>query len=637
YHRKFSVPDNWKDLRVLLHFGAVDWETTVWVNDRVVGTHRGGFTAFSFDITKYLKKGEQELVVSVWDPTDSGDQPRGKQALEPKGIWYTPVTGIWQTVWLEPVGATSIKSLFPVSHIEKSTVTIHTDIDGAKGDEEINFKVLRENKIILEKKFQAKADAILEIPSKELWTPDSPVLYQLELELTRNKKLLDRASSYFAIREIAKVKDKQGIQRISLNDETIFQYGTLDQGWWPDGLLTPPSANAMLYDMQILKSMGFNMLRKHIKAEPSLYYYYADSLGLMLWQDMVSGFETSGRSSQHVNWDAPSDWKRPPESSKQFEYELKSMIDQLRFFQSIVTWVVFNEGWGQYDTKRIADWCMNYDTTRIINATSGWTDRNCGDMIDAHQYPGPGMEPPVLNPGRISVLGEFGGLGLPVEGHLWDNKLRNWGYRTYTSTPELIKEYTKLMHNLYPLKSKGLSAAIYTQTTDVETEVNGLMTYDRKVIKMDPDLLRILHAPLYGTNCDDIKELVSDSEIKAQKILVSKTNPGEGWYLGQSQSVFSEEHAPAVIKKGESAWSSSSFNLDEIPDGLSLKILAYGIVKVYLNGNIVLDKRIIGKRHYEEINISEFTPYLRKANNIVAIEAVDFEADSQFDYGLYTY
>jgi hypothetical protein len=313
------------------------------------------------------------------------------------------------------------------------------------------------------------------------------------------------------------------------------------------------------------------------------------------------------------------------------------MIDQLRFFQSIVTWVVFNEGWGQYDTKRIADWCRNYDSTRIINATSGWTDRNCGDMIDAHQYPGPGMEPPVLNPGRISVLGEFGGLGLPVEGHLWDNKLRNWGYRTYTSTPELIKEYTKLMHNLYPLKSKGLSAAIYTQTTDVETEVNGLMTYDRKVIKMDPDLLRILHAPLYGTNCDDIKELVSDSEIKAQKILVSKTNPGEGWYLGQSQSVFSEEHAPADIKKGESAWSSSSFNLDEIPDGLSLKILAYGIVKVYLNGNIVLDKRIIGKRHYEEINISEFTPYLRKANNIVAIEAVDFEADSQFDYGLYTY
>lgn len=637
YRKKFSVPDSWKGMSVLLHFGAVDWETTVWINDKLAGTHRGGSTAFSFDITKYLRKGEQELIVSVWDPTDRGDQPRGKQVLDPRGIWYTPVTGIWQTVWIEPVGPAYIRSLYPVSDIEKGTVTIHTELAGVQGGEEINFKVLRENKIVLEKKFQAKEDALLRIPSPELWTPDSPVLYQLEVSLFRNKKLLDGANSYFAIREVEKIKDSRGFERISLNGKTIFQYGTLDQGWWPDGLLTPPSAEAMLYDMQILKIMGFNMLRKHIKVEPSLYYYYADSLGLLVWQDMVSGFATAGRAQQHVSWDAASDWKRPAESSKQFEYELKSMIDQLRFFQSIVTWVVFNEGWGQYDTERIVDWCMSYDKTRIINGVSGWTDRNCGHMIDAHQYPGPGMEPAVLNPGRVSVLGEFGGLGLPVEGHLWDMKMRNWGYRTYSSAPELIKEYTKLMHNLYPLKNKGLSAAIYTQTSDVESEVNGLMTYDRKVLKMDPEFLRILHAPLYTDNFVDVKEIVSDSELKAQKIMITKTNPGKGWYNEPSPDLFARETFPADIKKSESVWSTSSFSLDEIPDGLSLKILAYGIVKVYLNGHIIVDKRIIGKRHYEEINLSEFAGNLKKINNIVAIEAIDFEADAQFDYGLYTY
>jgi hypothetical protein len=313
------------------------------------------------------------------------------------------------------------------------------------------------------------------------------------------------------------------------------------------------------------------------------------------------------------------------------------MIDQLRFFQSIVTWVVFNEGWGQYDTQRIVNWCMNYDNTRIVNGVSGWTDRNCGHMIDAHQYPGPGMEPAVQNPGRISVLGEFGGLGLPVEGHLWDHKMRNWGYRTYTSEPELIKEYIKLLHNLLPLKNKGLAAAIYTQTTDVESEVNGLMTYDRKVIKMDPELLRILHAPLYTLNYDGVSDIINDSEVSPQKILFSGSNPGKGWYEEPAPGIFTAKNGPVDIKKDGSAWSVSAFSLDEIPTGLSLKLLSYGIVKVYLNGHMIVDKRIIGKRHYEEINISEFTGYLRKANNIIAIEALDFETDAQFDYGLYTY
>ncbi len=637
YRKKFEVPQDWKGQNVILHFQAVDWESSVWINGKLVGTHKGGSIAFSYDVTKYLKKGEQELVVSVWDPTDMGNQPRGKQVLDPKGIWYTPVSGIWQTVWLEPVNPTSIKSLYPVPDIDKKQVLLNAELAGSKGGEEIRVKVVKDNQIVLEKNFAASGELILDIPSPKLWSPESPELYQLEVSLYRKGILLDQVGSYFAMRKISMAKDDHGFQRIQLNNKTIFQYGTLDQGWWPDGLLTPPSAEAMRYDLEVLKKMGFNMLRKHIKVEPSLYYYYADSLGLLLWQDMPSGFETANRSEQHVSWDATADWNRPAESAKQIEYELKAMIDQLRFFPSIVTWVIFNEGWGQYETKRVVDWSINYDKTRIIDGVSGWTDRNCGHMNDAHQYPGPGMEPAELNPGRVIVLGEFGGLGLPIENHLWNPNMRNWGYRTYTSIPELIKEYAKLMHNLYPLRNKGLSAAVYTQTTDVEGEVNGLMTYDREVIKIDPELLRILHAPLYVEETEKVENVISDSEVKSQEIRFSKTNPGDGWLINPQIRKFDSEKGPLDIKKAESVWSANSFNLIDVPNGISIKILAYGVVKVYLNGHLVLDRRIVGKRHYEEFNISEFSGYLKKGENRVAIEAVDFEVDAPFDYGVYTY
>jgi len=637
YKRSFSVPAGWNGQNVLLHFEAVDWEATVWVNGKLAGTHKGGSTGFSFDVTRYLRKGEQELVVSVWDPTDTGVQSRGKQVLDPKGIWYTPVTGIWKTVWLEPVGKTAIRSVYPVSDIDQGQLALHPEVSGIKGGEELRVRILKDKKPVAEKSFSLAGPVVLDIPSPQLWTPDSPELYQLELELYRNNKLLDQASSYFAMRKISMVKDEQGFQRIQLNNETIFQYGTLDQGWWPDGLLTPPSSEAMRYDLEVLKTMGFNMLRKHIKVEPSLYYYYADSLGLLIWQDMVSGFETAKRSEQHVNWSATDDWARPQESARQFEAEMKEEIDQLKFFPSIVTWVIFNEGWGQYETKRVVDWSMAYDPTRIIDGVSGWTDRQCGHMIDVHQYPGPGMEPAVQNPGRVVVLGEFGGLGLPVEKHLWNPNMRNWGYRTYSSVPELITEYAKLIHNLGPMRYKGLSAAVYTQTTDVEGEVNGLMTYDRKVIKMDPGLLRILHAPLYSAEPAAVKDIITDSEVKRQKIRFSEETPGEGWQSGIFANQMKNAEAPLAVSKGKRIWSVNSFVLDEVPEGISLRILAYGDVKVYLNGKIVLDKRIISKRHYEDFNISEFRGYLKKGENALAIETGEFEMNSEFDFGLYCY
>ncbi|MFV0266839.1 MAG: glycoside hydrolase family 2 protein, partial [Draconibacterium sp.] len=512
YRKKFQLSTDWKGKNIVLHFQAVDWESTVWLNGKLIGTHKGGSTAFSFDITKYLKKGEQKLIVSVWDPTDEGEQPRGKQVLNPRGIWYTPVTGIWQTVWLEPLNKASIQTLNPVSDIDKNQLVLDTKFSGLKGGEDFNVTVLKDEKVVNQKSFKTSDNVVLDIPSPKLWSPETPELYQLKVSLSKNGTTLDEAESYFAMRKVSIVKDKDGFQRIQLNNKTIFQYGTLDQGWWPDGLLTPPSAEAMRYDMEVLKDMGFNMLRKHIKVEPWVYYYYADSLGLLLWQDMVSGFKTADRNVQHVKWDAESDWSRPKESADQVLYEMKEEIDQLRFFPSIVTWVIFNEGWGQFDTKRVVDWSMEYDPTRIIDGVSGWIDRKCGHMYDVHQYPGPGMEPAVQNPGRVMVLGEFGGLGLPLEGHLWNPGMRNWGYRTYTDTPTLIKEYAKLMYSLAPLRYKGLSAAVYTQTTDVEGEVNGLMTYDREVIKMDPELLRILHMPLYGKESRKVVNFISDSE-----------------------------------------------------------------------------------------------------------------------------
>ncbi len=486
YKRSFNIPTSWKGKKILLHFDAVDWETKVWLNGKLIGQHQGGSDPFTFDVSKYLKNGAQELTVSVWDPTDTGTQPRGKQQLSQKGIWYTPVTGIWQTVWLEPVESAYIERITPIADIDQNKVRLKNLINGAKGNESLSIKVMSNNKVIADQSFKVNSPIEITVPNPELWSPDHPFLYQLNVQLKRGNKVLDQIGSYFAMRKISIGKDKYGYERLLLNNEPKFQYGTLDQGWWPDGLLTPPSEEAMLYDMQILKDMGFNMLRKHIKVEPSRYYHDADSLGILIWQDMVTGFKTSEKATQHVQSGAKEDWQRPKNSADEFENEWKAIIDHLSFFPSIVTWVTFNEGWGQYDTKRIVEWTQKYDPSRVIDGVSGWEDRGVGNMIDTHQYPGPGMELASLNPGRVVVLGEFGGLGLPIQNHLWNPEMRNWGYRTYKSGKELVKEYAELIHNMYPMINRGLSAAVYTQTTDVEGEVNGLMTYDRDSIKIDP-------------------------------------------------------------------------------------------------------------------------------------------------------
>jgi Glycosyl hydrolases family 2, sugar binding domain/Glycosyl hydrolases family 2, TIM barrel domain len=533
YRRTVLVPPSWKGQRLLLHFQAVDFEATVWMNGKELGTHRGMSDPFSFDVTDALKAGENELIVRVWDPTDDGTQPRGKQVKRPGGIWYTSVTGIWQTVWMEPV---------PRTHITRVRFT--PDID--KGEVECLVEATGRGRVMVATPASGPGDgpsgpsAVLGIgePGKPfrfpaggrvLWTPDRPTLYPVTVFLSdpaaeRPTPESDRADSYFAMRKVSAAKDDQGILRLMLNNKPLFQIGPLDQGWWPDGLLTPPSDEAMTYDLKVLKQLGLNMLRKHIKVEPARYYYHCDRLGLLVWQDMPSGGIPA--RNQHIRPNAKEDASFADEEKKQFRAELKAMIDHLRFFPCIYCWVPFNEGWGQHDTNDILKWVKEYDPTRLVNGPSGWTDRDYGDMKDMHMYPGPGMFPVMAD--RVSVLGEFGGLGLPVPNHLWLTGKKNWGYRTFESTQDLRENYRRLMLQLHPLIGKGLAAAVYTQTTDVEVEVNGYMTYDREVLKFDATDMAKWHKTLFGPP-PELREVIATSEKAAQKWRYTTTKPADGW------------------------------------------------------------------------------------------------------------
>lgn len=527
YRRTFARPAMQKDGRLLLHFGAVDWEATVYVNGKEVGSHRGGYTPFSFDITDALKEGdEQELVVAVWDPTDRGYQPRGKQVNDPKGIWYTSVTGIWQTVWLEPVPKLYLKSLTmtPVFRDGKpSRLAVRGVVAGGKGIINISseksgftgvYPVVDDGS-----DFEFSGDFAFE--DVEVWTPDNPKLHTLIVETkTLNQEGVDRLEAYTACRTIEFKKDSAGVNRLFLNNKPLFQYGPLDQGWWPDGLYTAPTDEALAFDVEMTKKLGMNMCRKHVKVEPARWYYHCDRLGLMVWQDMPNG-------DRHIGPNDP-DITRSAESEANYRREWQEIMDACRNYPCIVAWVPFNEGWGQFKTNEILEWTKKHDPTRLVDGPSGWSDRGGGDMHDMHMYPGPGMFP--VSEKRTSVLGEFGGLGWPVKGHLWQEGNRNWGYRTYHSKEELTEQYERLIRKLRPLIGNGLAAAIYTQTTDVESEVNGLMTYDREVVKFDVERMAELHKKLYGPQPKiEIKTVVPTSEREAQTWKYTTTKPGEGW------------------------------------------------------------------------------------------------------------
>ncbi len=506
YKRQFKIPDSWSSKRVILNFDAVDWAANVWVNGALVGSHKGAYDRFSFDITPFLKsEGEQEIVVAVDDPTSSEAQARGKQQMPQEGIWYTPVSGIWQTVWLEAVSSDAyIKEVKITPDIDEGTVSVIPMLNEPKLPEyTVRITVYEKDYKIGSALVLADNEGVIELNDPKLWSPNSPFLYDLNVQLIDDSgAVLDEVESYFGMRKIS-LGYVKGNQVMMLNDKPLFHYGTLDQGWWPDGLHTPPSDEAMKYDLEITKQMGFNTVRKHIKVEPDRWYYWCDKLGLMVWQDMPSAMvvipeEGKERPThvQHVTRTGD-DLNRRSESTAQFEWELKRMVDLHYNSPSIVIWVPFNEGWGQYETCRIADNVKAMDPSRLVNAISGWALRPCGDLYDIHTYGTElRMAPSYLE--RATAIGEFGGIGYPIEGHLWNPDMRNWGYQTYQTEKELLEQYKYKFDQIVKMKKeRGLSAAIYTQTTDVEGEVNGLLTYDREIIKIPVNVLNEIHSQLY--------------------------------------------------------------------------------------------------------------------------------------------
>ena len=515
YKKSFSLPKNWDGKDVIIHFEAVDYHCSVWVNDILAGSHKGGFDRFSFNITPYLKlKGNQKVVLSVEDATNFSSQPRGKQQINASGIYYTPVSGIWQTVWLEAVSPEAyLEEVKTTTDLDRSLVTLTPLANKALvSGYKVAVEVFFEGKKVTSGSTESNEALSLKIDHPHLWSPNHPHLYTVKMSFANpNGKLIDRVESYFGMRKIS-LGDHKGVKYLFLNNEPLFHYGTLDQGWWPDGLLTPPSDEAMRYDIEMTKAMGFNMIRKHVKIEPDRWYYHCDQLGIMVWQDMPSynrlALKTPEEMEKTKNKDriynslerirvGQADLNRRSEDADQFERELRRMVNIHYNAPSIVMWVPFNEGWGQYDTCRITEFVKSLDPNRLVNPTSGWTLRPCGDIYDIHTYHVNLSVPPTALD-RATVIGEFGGIGFPIKENLWNPEMRNWGYQTYYYPEDLLKNYIYKLDQIVQMKEKnGLSAAVYTQTTDVEGEINGLMTYDREVIKIPAQTLKELHQNLY--------------------------------------------------------------------------------------------------------------------------------------------
>ena len=504
YKTTFEVPADWKE-RVLLHFEAVDWSCEPWINGEPLSRHTGGYTAFDYDITPFLTaEGPQELVVKVLDGTDNNEQPRGKQVSSPRSIWYTPVTGIWQSVWLEPVSSAYIADYNVVPDIDGSLAVLPY-VEGEA--DEVLVRVLaggegwstledRPGKEISSARVEPGEMAFLPVDAPQLWSPEHPYLYALELTLLKDGKVLDKVKAYTALRKSSEVRDAAGYRRIGLNNKPYFQYGPLDQGWWPDGLYSAPTDEALKFDLVKTKDWGYNMIRKHIKVEPARWYWWCDRLGICVWQDMPSVADNLpsfkgdpnpqwGYRSYDAGWDYPL-----TESAKDTYYkEWGEIMAQLKKYPCIVVWVPFNEAWGQFDTEAVVDYTYEQDATRLVNSASGGNSRLCGDILDGHCYPHPRMR--FRSEGQqIDVLGEYGGIGFAVPGHLWQPD-KNWGYKGLCANgEEVLAKYITYAEEFIPTILDGVSAGVYTQTTDVEIEVNGLMTYDRKVVKVDEARLR---------------------------------------------------------------------------------------------------------------------------------------------------
>ncbi len=637
YRRTFDLPAKWHGKRLLLHFGAVDFETTVWVNSRQVGQHRGGYDGFTFDITEAINPvGENELVVAVWDPTDTGTQPRGKQVRKPNGIWYTSTSGIWQTVWLEPVNAAYITGLKVTPDIDAGSVTVAASSTPTLGVCTIEATVREGRRVVYTASVNAGGRLTLPIKKARLWSPEDPYLYNLSVTLKLGNSALDRIESYFGMRKISLGKDQKGFTRLMLNNKPYFQIGPLDQGFWPDGIYTAPTDEALRYDIEMTRKLGMNLARKHVKIEPDRWYYWADKLGLLVWQDMPSGDKYIGHNGKDI--------ERTPESAKEFEQELTALVQGHINHPCIVMWVAYNEGWGQWDTPRVVEMIKKLDPTRLVDNASGWADRHVGDVNDMHKYPGPGAPEPETE--RAIVLGEFGGLGLPVRGHTWQSE-KNWGYRSFTNAAALTTAYVDLIAKLYPLiDEKGLSAAVYTQTTDVEIEVNGLMTYDREMVKMDVAQVAAAnrgHVPPRPK----VTEVVPSAIAQPVAWRYTLEQPPEGWFKPEFDSSgwkegtagFGTEGTPGAKVRTEwksaDIWLRREFDLPACnPDDLRLLMHHDEDAEVFLNGMLAAMPRGFTSE-YERMEIySAARARLKPTGNVMAVHCHQTTGGQYIDVGI---
>ena len=641
YRRNFNVPTAWKGKQLMLNFGAVDYEAEVFINGQSLGVHTGGYEPFSLNITPQLKEnGPQEIIVRVFDPTEKGGQPRGKQTTQPGGIMYTPTTGIWQTVWLEPVEARSIGSLHIVPDVDNKSVkvtvnAVTTGTSRPRTTDEVLVNVKDGTNVIGTLRGTPGAEMTIAMPNPKLWSPDSPFLYQLDVALIDDKKQVDHVDSYFGMRKIS-VGMADGFQRLLLNDKFVFQMGPLDQGFWPDGLYTAPTDDALKYDIEMEKQFGFNMVRKHIKVEPARWYYHADKLGILVWQDMPSPNSYIGNP--------------PPIDKPAFEKQVNNVITTHWNSPAIVMWVIFNEGQAYHDPQKLVTIAKNLDPSRLVSRNSGLDfgdDVNISDIRDVHNYPPPAAPNPAGTMQAL-VCGEYGGIGYVIKDHFW--KAGGWGYTTITSAQELEDLYGEFAMMLKGFQDeKGLSAAVYTEITDVEIEINGLMTYDR-ILKCDPK--RIALANRFQYPVPKIETVIPTSETQSQTWQYSFDQPAGNWSAKEFDTVgwqsgpggFGTQNTPGIGKLGTvwntpDIWLRRTFTLPNLTaeqiEQMAIRDYHDDDVEVFING--VLAYKNGG--YVSAYETRPITPEAKKAlvpggENVIAVHCHQNQGGQYVDVGL---
>ena len=640
--RSFSVPSNWNGQRVILHFGAVNWQANVKVNGKAVGSHKGGYDAFEFDITDALQNGENTLEVAISNPIDvDGGQVLGKQRAKSGEIWYSASTGIWQTVWLEPVPTLSIKNLQITPDIDDNTLRVQTQLADAAGEATqgvtVQVEALDGGRALAKQSGAANKEISLEIPNPQLWTPDTPKLYDLKVTLLRDGKAIDGVNSYFAMRKSSVARDKNGALRLMLNNRFVMQHGVLDQGYWPDGLYTAPTDQALASDIAAAKKLGFNMCRKHAKVEPARWYYHADKLGLLVWQDMPQMF---------VNDPAP-------DVAAQFKAEWQRIIAQTRNSPSIIVWTPFNEGWGQHATASIVDFTKKQDDSRPVDEASGWNDAGSGDIADFHSYPSPKTRAP--DGKRATVNGEFGGLGLPIKDHVW-NPDTNFDYGKERNVWELTRSYQKIMQGANALRDNSqASAFVYTQLTDVEQETNGLLTYDRKIVK---PILNVAAAATRGKFVtlppNPFAEIITTSRGTGHVWLYTTSKPADNWKQAGFDAKSWKKGAagfggndtpnkPNGVRENKirtpwktpDIWIRREIELRaQLPKNLSFLCGHDEDVEIYINGVLAAQESKYTTSYVEIPMTAQGRAALKPGKNIIAAHCHQIEGDQYLDLGI---